>query len=87
MAPKTVVAEKKPVVAAKAAKKPVAKKAGGKKGSKKGTESWKVSTIRCLLLINHVPTVLKFLQTVQVQSYHLNILELRLRVQLPYTRF
>ena len=43
MAPKT--AEKKPVVAAKAAKKPVAKK-GGKKGSKKGVESWKVRTPR-----------------------------------------
>ena len=42
MAPKT--AEKKPVVAAKAAKKPVAKKAGGKKGSKKGVETWKVGT-------------------------------------------
>ena len=39
MAPKT--SEKKPVVAAKAAKKPVAKK-GGKKGSTKGVESWKV---------------------------------------------
>ena len=47
MAPKT--AEKKPVVAAKAAKKPVAKK-GGKKGSKKGVESWKVRAVALSLL-------------------------------------
>ena len=51
MAPKT--AEKKPVVAAKAAKKPVAKK-GGKKGSKKGVESWKVRN--AVSIVRYLPS-------------------------------